>query len=160
MICNEIQVVPAEIEDGNIEYKRHFINVNTSRLNHLIAQMNWRINEGNGVCYYYLGVCDNGTLYENFTQEEIDYSLDILKLMAEGCNSYIDVIIINRVNTHIWFNVSVKRNYAFITEYRILCDNMNIKKLIFDFNKSHYNKSKDIHFYTIIHNNEKYLFFE
>ena len=73
-------VAPAEIEDGCIEYKRNFININNSKLNHLTAQMNWRINEGNGICYYYLGVCDNGTLYEHFTQEEKDYSLDILKM--------------------------------------------------------------------------------
>ncbi len=153
-----MQIAPIEIEDGNIEYKRHFINVNASRLNHLTAQMNWRINEGNGVCYYYLGICDNGSLYENFTQEEIDYSLDILKVMAEGCNSYIDKIIINRINininNHIWFNITIKRKYEFATEYRILVDSSNNNKLI------GLNKSKDIYFNTIIHNNEKYLFFQ
>jgi len=152
-------VAPPEIEDGNVEYKRNFINVNISRLNHLTAQMNWRINEGNGICFYYLGVCDNGLLYENFTQEEIDYSLDIIKMMAEGCNSYIDIIIINRINInniyHIWFNIEIKRKFEFTTEYRILVDNnSNINKLFGT------NKMNDIYFNTIIHNNEKYLFFE
>ena len=151
-------VVPAEIEDGNIEYKRNFINVNNSRLNHLTAQMNWRINEGNGICYYYLGICDNGCLYENFTQEEIDYSLDIIKLMAEGCNSYIETIIINRINNinnNIWFKIIIKRKYEYTTEYRILVEaGSNINNLI------ETNKSKDIYFNTIIYNNEKYLFFE
>ena len=47
-----MQVAPAEIEDGCIEYKRNFININSSKLNHLTAQMNWRINEGNGICNY------------------------------------------------------------------------------------------------------------
>jgi GTPase len=91
-----MQVAPAEIEDGCIEYKRNFMNINNSKLNHLTAQMNWRINEGNGICYYYLGICDNGTIYENFSQEDIDYSLDIIKLMCDGCNAYIDSIIIHR----------------------------------------------------------------
>jgi GTPase len=150
-----MQIAPAEIEEGCIEYKRNFINVNNSRLNHLTAQMNWRINEGNGICYYYLGICDNGSLYENFTQEEIDYSLDILKMMVDGCNSYIDSIIINRVNDNIWLNITIKRHQAFITEYRILCNNTNINKLIID-----YKKYKDIYYNSIIYNNEKYLFFE
>jgi GTPase len=150
-----MQVAPAEIEDGCIEYKRNFMNINNSKLNHLTAQMNWRINEGNGICNYYLGVCDNGSLYELFTQEEIDYSLDILKMMVEGCNAYIDNIIINRVKDNIWLNIKINRNYAFITEYRILCDNTNINKLLVD-----YKKSKDIYFNSLVHNNEKYLFFE
>ncbi len=150
-------IAPAEIEDGNIEYKRHFINVNNSRLNHLIAQMNWRINEGNGICYYYLGICDNGYLYEDLSQEEIDYSLDIIKLMAEGCNSYIDNIIINRVKDSLWLNITIKKNYAYITEYRILIEsNSNVRRLF----NCNIPKCKDIYFNSIIHNNERYLFFQ
>ena len=148
-------VAPAEIEDGCVEYKRNFININSSKLNHLTAQMNWRINEGNGLCYYYLGVCDNGLLYEHFTQKEIDYSLDILKMMVEGCNSYIEYIIINRIKEHIWLNITIRRKYEFTTEYRILCDNININKLIMN-----YKKSKEIYYNTVFYNNEKYLFFE
>ena len=156
-------VAPAEIEEGNIEYKRNFINITKTRLNQLTAQMNWRINEGNGICYYYLGVCDNGLLYEKFTQEEIDYSLDIIKMMADGCNSYIDIIKINRINitntSFIWFNITIKRKNEYMNEYRIECKNMNIKKLIKKAGYE-YKKSGDIYFNTIIHNNEKYLFFE
>lgn len=149
-----MQVAPAEIEEGCIEYKRNFVNVNESKLNHLTAQMNWRINEGNGICYYYIGVCDNGLLYEHFTQEQLDYSLDILKMMVEGCNSYIDNIIINRIREHIWLNITIKRHYAFITEYRILIDSSsNVNKLFM-------NKKQDIYFNSIIHNNERYLFFK
>ena len=114
-----MQIVPAEIEEGNIEYKRNFINVSNSRLNQLTAQMNWRINEGEGVCYYYLGICDNGTLYENFNQDEIDYSLDIIKLMVQGCNSHIESIIINRVNDNIWFNIKIKRNEDYPRDYYV-----------------------------------------
>jgi hypothetical protein len=154
-----MQVAPAEIEDGNIEYKRHFININQSKLNHLTAQMNWRINEGNGICYYYLGVCDNGLLYEHFSQDEIDYSLDILKMMIEGCNSYIDNIIINRVKEYVWLNIVIKRNHAYLTEYRIFCNGININKLLMDYNKFTI-KSKDIYYNTVIYNNEKYLFFD
>jgi len=157
-------VAPAEIEEGNIEYKRNFINITNTRLNQLTAQMNWRINEGNGMCYYYLGVCDNGLLYEKFTQAEIDYSLDIIKMMADGCNSYIDNIIINRINNnqinnHLWLNITIKRKNEYMNEYRIYIKNNNFKNLIKK-EGYEYKKSKDIYFNTIIHNNEKYLFFE
>ena len=162
------QVAPAEIEEGNIEYKRNFFNITNIRLNQLTAQMNWRINEGNGICYYYLGICDNGTLYENFTQEEIDYSLDIIKMMANGCNSYIDNIIINRINNNrinitntsfIWLNITIKRKSEYMNEYRIYIKNKNLKKLMKK-EGYEYKTSKEIYFNTIIHNNEKYLFFE
>ena len=153
-------VAPAEIEEGNIEYKRYFINVSNTRLNQLTAQMNWRINEGNGICYYYLGVCDDGSLYEKFSQEEIDYSLDIIKMMSDGCNSYIDNININRINHNLWLNITIKRKNEYMNEYRIYIKNNNNLKKLMKKEGYEYKKSKDIYFNTIIHNNEKYLFFE
>jgi GTPase len=151
-----MQIAPAEIEDGHIEYKRHFINVTDTRLNHLTAQMNWRINEGNGICYYYIGICDNGYLYENLLQEEIDYSLDIIKLMAEGCNSYIENIIINRIKDNLWLNITIKRNHAYVPEYRILVEsNSNVSRFF-----KNTTNSKDIFFNSVIHDNERYLFFQ
>ncbi len=152
-------VASAEIEEGNIEYKRHFVNVTNTRLNQLTAQMNWRINEGNGICYYYLGVCDDGTLYENFTQEEIDYSLDIIKMMADGCNSYIEDIFINRINNCIWLNITIRRKNEYMNEYRINFEANNLKKLMKKEGLC-YKSTRDIYFNTIIHNNEKFLFFE
>ncbi len=157
----QIQVVPAEIEEGNIEYKRHFINITNTRLNQLTAQMNWRINEGNGICYYYIGVCDDGTLYNSLSQEEIDYSLDIIKMMADGCNSYIENIKINRlgINSNIWLNISIKRRNEYMNEYRINFKGNNLKKLMKK-EGYEYKTSRDVYFNTIIYNNEKYLFFE
>ena len=66
-----MQVLPSEIEEGNIEYKRCFYNLSESKINHLAAQMNWRINEGNGICHYYLGICDDGKIFENFTNRNL-----------------------------------------------------------------------------------------
>ena len=158
-------VAPAEIEEGNVEYKRNFNNVSNIRLNQLTAQMNWRINEGNGICYYYLGVCDDGTVYEKFTQEEIDYSLDIIKMMADGCNAYVDNIIINRINNNrinnnnLWLNITIRRKNEYMNEYRINFKANNLKKLIKK-EGYEYKTSRDIYFNTIIYNNEKYLFFE
>jgi GTPase len=50
-----------EIEEGNIEYKRYLINLDTNRLEQLSTQMKWRLAEGNNEAIYYLGVDDDGT---------------------------------------------------------------------------------------------------
>ena len=142
-----------EIEEGNIEYKRFFENITPHKLVHLTAQMNWRINEGNGIAHYYLGICDNGTICKDLTQDRIDYSIDIIKMMVDGCNSYIETFILHRVEQLLWFDITVKRNIQYIPEYRILVKNAELMKII---KNTQINKVYYIKYY----NNEKYLFFE
>jgi GTPase len=154
-----MQVGPEEIEEGNVEYKRYLYNLSISKTNHLAAQMNWRINEGNGVCYYYLGVCDNGVIFEDFTQERMDYTLDMIKIMVDMCNSYIENIIINRHKEFIWLNVIIKRKKEYLREYRILVLT-DIIKNIFNLSGLEYKSNKSVYYNTYIHNNDKYLFFE
>jgi len=50
-----------EKEEGNIEYKR-LISNNSNRLEALASQMKWRLTEGIGECYYYIGIEDNGMI--------------------------------------------------------------------------------------------------
>ncbi len=157
-----MKICSPETEEGNIEYKRFFKDITLSKLNHLTAQMNWRINEGNGTCHYYLGICDDGTLYTNFTQEQIDYTLDILNEMIHRCNSYIETININRIKYNhesnlIWLDVVIRKKQEYTNEYRILIldNNVDLSNII-----PEYKKSKSIYFNTIIYNYEKYLFFE
>ena len=45
--------------------------------------MNWRLNEGNGICYYYIGVNDNGTIYDKLNQKQIKYSHLILNQLSK-----------------------------------------------------------------------------
>jgi len=52
-----------EIEEGNIEYKRYLINVDSTRLEQLATQMKCRLSEGDNQAIYYLGVDDDGTPY-------------------------------------------------------------------------------------------------
>ena len=59
-----------ENDFGNIEYKRKIININTDRFEELKTQMLFRLNEGNGICYYYLGINDDGTLYNMNNKEK------------------------------------------------------------------------------------------
>jgi GTPase len=143
-----------EIEEGNIEYKRFFENITLNKLAHLTAQMNWRINEGNGYAHYYLGICDNGTICKDLTQERLDYSLDVIKAMVEGCNAYIESTTINRIDTYLWLDIRVKRMVEYIPEYRILCTPSTMKTI------HDYIKMGNTSYYTFYHNNEKFLFFE
>ncbi len=98
--------LPKEIEEGNIEYKRFLRNVDQTKLNHLTAQMNWRLNEGCGNCHYYLGICDDGSICKDFSQY-MDYTLDIIKVMIDNCKSYIDYIKINKIDNYIWIDVHI-----------------------------------------------------
>ena len=78
--------------------------------------MNWRINEGYGLCHYYLGICDDGTVYTDFNQEKMDYTLDVLNKMIDGCNSYIENIKINRPTYDLfWLDITIKRKPEYIT---------------------------------------------
>ena len=64
-------MLPPEIEEGNIEYKCYFKDIRKQRFIELSTQMNWRLNEGNGTAYYYIGVNDNGTIYDRLTKDQI-----------------------------------------------------------------------------------------
>lgn len=53
--------LPPEPQNGNIEYKLKLIEPSKQRLEHLITQLKWRLNEkGNGEAIYELGVTDCG----------------------------------------------------------------------------------------------------
>ena len=67
---------------------------NSLRFNQLASQMKFRLNEGNGVAIYYLGVNDDGTIYE-LNQNERSTSLDNLREIVRYIKSKIDKIIFN-----------------------------------------------------------------
>lgn len=49
-----------ESDEGNIEYKIHILSLDPIKINRLATQMKWRISEGKGHCYYYIGFTDEG----------------------------------------------------------------------------------------------------
>jgi GTPase len=49
-----------EPDNGNIEYKIHIIDLDNRRFNKLATQMKWRMSEGKGHCYYFIGFTDEG----------------------------------------------------------------------------------------------------
>ena len=61
MSKNDIKL-PKEIEQGNIEYKLKLLPETELRLNQLATQLNWRLIEGRGICLYFIGVDDQGSI--------------------------------------------------------------------------------------------------
>lgn len=71
-----------QIEEGNVEYKLKLLNPSTSRFEHLVTQMKWRLQEGRGEAIYEIGVADSGVL-TGLNEEELRISLDTLNRMAQ-----------------------------------------------------------------------------
>jgi len=83
-----------EKETGNLEYKLKLTPVryiSEERIERLATQMNYRINEGEGEAVYVLGITDNGEPL-GISGEELEKSLEVLKLVAEKINAHPTVI--------------------------------------------------------------------
>lgn len=98
-----------EIEEGNIEYKRYLINLDKDRLNQLVTQMNWRLNEGNNVAIYYLGVDDDGSPY-NMTSMEKEESIDNINKIVSMNSS--EIIMMETIYTNS-LKITIKRKSTF-----------------------------------------------
>jgi len=61
------------------------LNPSSSRFEHLVTQMKWRLREGRGEAIYEIGVADNGLLL-GLSRKDLDSSLDTLIRMA---NKYV-----------------------------------------------------------------------
>nr|CDJ86008.1 Protein synthesis factor and Translation elongation factor EFTu EF1A domain containing protein [Haemonchus contortus] len=78
--------LPPEMELGNIEYKVKLVNPSSSRLQHLITQMKWRLREGQGEAVYEVGVEDGGKM-SGLSDVEMEASLITLKAMANALDA-------------------------------------------------------------------------
>lgn len=163
-----------EVEWGNIEYKRFFKDMNKRKMFSLTAQMNWRLNEGDGVCYYYIGVNDDGNIHK-ISKNEFNFSLKILEKMVLECNAKISDIKFNDD----YYIVTIKKIWVIqkLKEYRILLiGNTNTFKTTFlarlikgknnkkyIVNHKHEMESGDtssMNYYTLQDNENKYLLFD
>lgn len=80
-----------EQDTGNIEYKLKLINKSDERIKELVSQMRYRCDEGNGECFYNLGVNDDGTLC-GLTDDEFQETIKVLNTIAEKNNYSIQVL--------------------------------------------------------------------
>ncbi|KAH0554714.1 GTP-binding protein 2 [Cotesia glomerata] len=77
----DLDCLPPEPEQGNIEYKLKLVNPSCQRFEHLVTQMKWRLKEGHGEAIYQIGVEDNGKL-TGLSRDEMKASLKTLRDMA------------------------------------------------------------------------------
>ncbi|KAG2502058.1 hypothetical protein HYH03_000552 [Edaphochlamys debaryana] len=78
-------VTSLEQEDGegNVEYKLRIRDPHPLRLQQLITQMKFRLSEGNGECFYYIGVEDNG-YPKGLEPADLEGSIGTLQHMASS----------------------------------------------------------------------------
>jgi len=83
--------LPPELEEGNIEYKLKLVCPSESRIEHLVTQMKWRLQEGQGEAIYEIGVEDSGLL-AGLSPEEMEASLHTLRRMADKLGADISIL--------------------------------------------------------------------
>jgi len=92
---NEIKEFPSELppeeEEGNIEYKLKLVNPTEFRVEHLVTQMKWRLEEGQGEAFYEIGVEDNGFL-AGLEDDELEASLATLRRMADRLGASLEIL--------------------------------------------------------------------
>lgn len=71
----------AEDDEGDVEYKWRLTGISTSRFEHLVTQMQFRVSEGHGQCLYELGVSDDG-VPKGLPQRDFEESVDTIRRMA------------------------------------------------------------------------------
>ncbi len=76
-----------EDDEGNIEYKLKLVQPTEDRVKHLATQMKFRVNEGNGECYYRIGVEDSGKP-TGLGKEEMFESLKTICYIAQKIYAY------------------------------------------------------------------------
>jgi len=171
-----------EVEEGNIEYKRYLVNLDKDRLNQLVTQMNWRLNEGNNTAIYYLGVNDDGSPY-NMTNIERGESIDNINKIVSMNSS--EIITMESIYTNS-LKITIKRKSSILlqhtTEVRIVLlgptnsgkttflSNIilnrvdgNTEARIYMMNHKHEletRKTSSFNCHYIVHNNIKYTFIE
>ncbi len=74
--------LPPEDDLGNVEYKIHVINLDHKRFQKFATQMSWRIHEGNGACFYHVGIPDDGSP-RGISYQYMKESLENIKQVCE-----------------------------------------------------------------------------
>lgn len=83
--------LPPEVEEGNIEYKLKLVDPSPHRIEHLVTQMKWRLEEGQGEAIYEIGVEDNGLLV-GLSPLELRASVHTLEHMADRLGATLTIL--------------------------------------------------------------------
>lgn len=80
------ETLPRESDEGAVEYKLHLCGLDKLHIERRATQLRFRVNEGSGECFYYLGVRDDGSV-EGLSEAEYLESVGALRRIADliGC---------------------------------------------------------------------------
>lgn len=113
-------MLPSENFYGNIEYKRYILPKDSLRYIQLGTQMNWRLNEGNGIAYYYIGVDDDGKIV-NISNFEWEQTKKNIKIISDKINAIIISIENFELNKDKYYVIKIKKKIKlYKNEKRIL----------------------------------------
>jgi GTPase len=169
-----------EVEFGNKEYKRYIKEYDKSNKHFysLTTQLNWRLNEGNGICYYYIGVEDNGEIYciNNYQYHTTFYMLESL---CRECDASLKTINTKLVDDKYYYIITIiknniKKEYnenrilfigntgTFKTSFiaKILKGTDNKNYIVNHKHEIESGKTSSINYYVITKDNNKYLIFD
>ncbi len=114
-------ILPPESEEDNIEYKRllSFECKDNIRFESLVTQMRWRVKEGSGIAYYYLGVNDNGSIY-GLSPSEAKETIQVFKDIVK--TAQVEIVNICKINedNKIYFKATIKEKCVLSPEIRVL----------------------------------------
>jgi elongation factor 1-alpha len=109
--------LPKELDDGNIEYKQQLINLTPERIEGLITQMCYRLNEGSGEAIYEIGYTDDG-FPRGLSKEKLNESLNNLNTIANRVNAKIMKIMEKEVSPNKYvIEALVRENYDHNNKY-------------------------------------------
>lgn len=75
-----------EREDGNVEFKWKLTGCTENRVEHLATQMQFRLSEGHGECFYELGVADDGTA-RGLCDQDVEETIATLRMCADALDN-------------------------------------------------------------------------
>jgi GTPase SAR1 family protein len=174
-------MLPPEVEEGNKEYKRYLINLSDIRFQQLLTQMKWRINEGNGKAYYYIGVEDDGSIFK-LNNKQAGESLKNLKKLVLAVDGKIKSVDRIKDDELFYFKVEInsKSLNKYFEEVRILLlgdsgvgkttflaylinNKLDLNSRMFIFNHKHEmesGKTSSFNHQYIFYENKKYVFLD
>jgi elongation factor 1-alpha len=97
-----------EYDYGNIEYKLKLCGLNNERIEELVTQMKFRLDEGNGECFYEIGVEDNGNPL-GISMEELEMSVEALQKIVSKLDATANVVKLHKGNVGLIAEVFIKK---------------------------------------------------
>ena len=89
----ESKLIPEPDKSGNIEYKLRLDKKGNAKIDNMVSQMLWRMNEGRNCfgryeAHYILGILDDGH-FSDMTEKELDKTINIFRGISKKANAKI-----------------------------------------------------------------------